>query len=79
MVDFWLWEYDYGHDLDPAAAIKVPGMAYQPPLIGFKQLLNFGAYSIPASGGWIFIGVGVIVAALSICFLYTSSPCDERY
>lgn len=47
MVDFWRWEYDYGHNLDPNAAIIVPGMAYQPPLIGFKQLLNFGAYSIP--------------------------------
>ena len=47
MVDFWKWEYDYGHNLNPDAAIQVPGMAYQPPLIGFKQLLNFGAYSIP--------------------------------
>ncbi len=63
MVDFWKWEYDYGHNLDPAAAIKVPGMAYQPPLIGFKQLLNFGAFSIPASGGWIFIAAGVIAVA----------------
>ncbi len=61
MVDFWLWEYNYGHDLDPNAAIKVPGMAYQPPLIGFKQLLNFGAYSIPHTGGWLFIGSGVLV------------------
>ncbi len=61
MVDFWKWEYDYGHDLDPNAAIKVPGMAYQPPLIGFKQLLNFGAYSIPATGGWLFVGAGVLV------------------
>ncbi len=60
MVDFWRWEYDYGHNLNPNAAIIVPGMAYQPPLIGFKQLLNFGAYSIPDTGGWIFIGVGLI-------------------
>lgn len=59
MVDFWIWEYNYGHDLDPNAPIKVPGMAYQPPLIGYKQLLNFGAYSIPDIGGWIFIGCGV--------------------
>ncbi|WP_332032159.1 hypothetical protein, partial [Kaistella sp.] len=51
MVDFWLWEYDYGHNLDPNAAIVVPGMSYQPPLIGFKQLLNFGAYSYPNIGG----------------------------
>lgn len=66
MIDFWKWEYDYGHDLDPAAAIKVPGMAYQPPLIGFKQLLNFGAYSIPDIGGWLFIGVGLILVFIII-------------
>lgn len=61
MVDFWRWEYDYGHNLDPHAAIIVPGMAYQPPLIGFKQLLNFGAYSIPAIGGWLFVSAGVLM------------------
>ncbi|MBA4259252.1 MAG: hypothetical protein C0446_08810 [Chitinophaga sp.] len=59
MIDFWRWEYNYGHNLDPNAAIIVPGMAYQPPLIGFKQLLNFGAYSIPDIGGWLFIGAGL--------------------
>lgn len=64
MADFWRWEYQYGHDLDPNAAINVPGMSYQPPLIGYKQLLNFGAYSVPDIGGWIFIvvGVGLLVA-----------------
>jgi len=62
MIDFYRWEYDYGHNLDPNAAIKVPGMAYQPPLIGFKQLLNFGAYSIPSIGGWLFIAAGALIA-----------------
>lgn len=66
MVDFWLWEYDYGHNLDPNAAIVVPGMSYQPPLIGFKQLLNFGAYSYPDIGGWIMFGVGIILFILAI-------------
>ncbi len=66
MADFWRWEYNYGHNLDPNAAIIVPGMAYQPPLIGFKQLLNFGAYSIPDTGGWIFIAVGVLIL---FCFI----------
>ncbi|MCU0359188.1 MAG: nitrous oxide reductase accessory protein NosL [Bacteroidia bacterium] len=66
MIDFWRWEYNYGHNLDPNAAIIVPGMAYQPPLIGFKQLLNFGAYSIPDKGGWLFIlsGVCMLLATL---------------
>jgi copper chaperone NosL len=61
MIDFYRWEYNYGHELNPDAPIKVPGMAYQPPLIGYKQLLNFGAYSIPDTGGWLFIGVGVLL------------------
>lgn len=61
MVDFWFWEYDYGHNLSDDAPIKVPGMAYQPPLIGYKQLLNFGAYSIPDIGGWIVITCGLLL------------------
>jgi copper chaperone NosL len=66
MADFWRWEYNYGHDLNPDAAIIVPGMSYQPPLIGYKQLLNFGAYSMPDIGGWIFILVGLALLTLSI-------------
>ena len=66
MVDFWLWEYDYGHNLNPNAPIIVPGMSYQPPLLGFKQLLNFGAYSYPDVGGWIMLAVGIISLVLSV-------------
>ncbi|MCB0734142.1 MAG: hypothetical protein H6608_09235 [Flavobacteriales bacterium] len=51
IFDFWLWEYDYGHNLDPNAAIKVEGMVYQPPLLGSKWLLNFKAVSFPHIGG----------------------------
>lgn len=60
-IDFYRWNYEYGHDLNPNAAIVVPGMAYQPPLIGYKQLLNFGAYSIPDIGGWMMIAAGVLL------------------
>ena len=64
LVDFYKWEYDYGHDLDTEnAIIKVPGMNYQPPLIGSKQLLNFRATSLPAAGGYLLIaslGLGVL-------------------
>ena len=66
MVDFWLWEYDYVHNLNPNAPIIVPGMSYQPPLLGFKQLLNFGAYSYPDVGGWIMFAVGIISLVLSV-------------
>ncbi len=61
MIDFYRWNYNYGHHLDPNAAIKVPGMSYQPPILGFKQLLNFGAYSIPALGGCLYIAAAVLL------------------
>ena len=57
LMDFYRWGYKYGHDLDPNAAIKVPGLSYQPPLIGHKKLLNFDSYSYPDTGAWIVIGV----------------------
>ena len=66
LVDFWLWGYDYGHNLNPEAAIKIEGMSYQPPLIGTKILLNFTAFSGPDIGGWIFMAVGLILFGLII-------------
>lgn len=53
LYDFYQWEYEYGHNLDPKAAIKVPGAAYQPPLIGKKEILNFTAGSFPHIGAYI--------------------------
>jgi len=57
MWDMYAWGYRYGHDLDPHAAIKVEGMVYQPPLFGHKKLLNFDAWSLPDTGGWILFAV----------------------
>ncbi len=67
LVDFYLWGYEYGHNLDlEHAIIKVPGMTYQPPLIGSKKLLNFEAVSLPGLGGMaaaasVMIGAAVMV------------------
>lgn len=65
MIDYYRWGYDYGHNLDPRAAISVPGMSYQPPIFGYKAILNFVAYAGPASGGWIFISVGALAVLLT--------------
>jgi copper chaperone NosL len=65
-ADFYRWNYEYGHNLDPNAAIVVPGMAYQPPLIGYKQLLNFGAFSIPDTGGWMLVLAGLLLASIVV-------------
>ena len=63
LYDYWRWGYDYGHNLDARTAIiKIPGMTYQPPLIGSKQLLNFTATSWPASGGWALVIASGLVA-----------------
>lgn len=64
--DFYKWEYDYGHNLNPMAAIKVPGMSYQPPLFGYKMLLNFLAGSFPDTGGILVIGSAFLLVFLLI-------------
>lgn len=64
LIDFYMWGYDYGHNLSPDAPIKIEGMSYQPPLIGTKILLNFTAFSGPDVGGWIFISVGILVFSI---------------
>lgn len=61
-IDFYMWGYDYGNNLNPDAAIKVPGMSYQPPVFGCKQLLNINACSWPTTGS-IYIGLSVLFAA----------------
>ncbi len=66
VADFWRWQYDYGHNLDwENAPIKIPGMSYQPPLIGSKQLLNFTATSWPGLGGLAaFASLGLAIGVL---------------
>ncbi len=65
VYDFWRWLYDYGHNLNPHAAIVVPGMSYQPPLFGYKQLLNFEVWSYPNIGGVIMLATGGILLILA--------------
>lgn len=63
LYDFYMWEYNYGHNLDPTAPIKVPGMTYQPPLLGSKQLLNITAISMPAISAYIIFASIIFTAA----------------
>ena len=67
IYDFYLWLYDYGHNLDPNAPIQVPGMVYQPPLFGEKDLLNFYVTSYPRTGG-IMLGLAMLFGALAFFF-----------
>ncbi len=65
MYVFYAWSYDYGHNLDPDAPIKIPGMSYQPPLLGSKQLLNIYALSLP-SISTIIIVVSVVLNMIAL-------------
>ncbi|MBC8193506.1 MAG: hypothetical protein ISR87_12595 [Candidatus Marinimicrobia bacterium] len=69
LVDFYLWNYDFGHNLDTEhAAIQIEGMTYQPPLFGTKTMLNFVTTSLPSWGGmaaFASIFMGFLAAFLS--------------
>lgn len=72
MWDMYQWGYRYGHELDPRAAIKVEGMAYQPPLLGHKTLLNFEAWSMPDVGGYVLFA-SITMAVLVFVFEWRRS------
>ena len=69
MYDFYLWEYDYGHNLDPKAIMKFTNpdgsiMGFQPPLFGTKYILNFTAHSYPRAGAY-FMFTGMMLTFIS--------------
>jgi len=66
MYDFYLWEHDYGYNLDPKAIMKFTNpdgsvMGFQPPLFGSKDILNFRAHSYPQSGAFA-LAAGIALA-----------------
>jgi len=69
MYDFYNWEYEYGHNLKENAPIQFTDesgepMAYQPPLIGNKRILNFDATSVPMAGSYLmFAGMFLTLVA----------------
>jgi hypothetical protein len=52
--------YEYGHNLDPSAAMKVT--PFTPPLIGTHQIANFTVTNIPGAGSY-------LVVAFAVCLL----------
>lgn len=67
VYDFYLWMYDYGHNLDPKAPIKIEGMTYMPPLFGEKDLLNFYVKSYPHLGS-VFLAISIFLSFLATWF-----------
>ena len=68
---FALWSfaykmYQYGHQLDPKAAVRVA--PFMPPLFGYKKLANFEVYSYPQLGSY---ALGAAAAVLLLAFVLT--------
>ena len=63
IYDFYLWLYEYGHNLDPHAAIKLLD-SYQPPIFGTEEILNFTIRSYPGLGG-IILGVAILLVPIA--------------
>jgi copper chaperone NosL len=65
LVDFYLWNIDYGHNLSPDAPIRIPGMTYSPPIIGSAQILNIRATSYPHIGAFL-LALSALLAGWSV-------------
>ncbi|MBR9998120.1 MAG: hypothetical protein KFF73_04075 [Cyclobacteriaceae bacterium] len=65
LYDLYLWQYDYGHNLDEDAPIRLEGGSFQPPLIGKKYIANFIVKSFPAAGaGFPFLSLIIMIFGL---------------
>lgn len=72
---FSLWSfyyklYQYGHNLEPDAAIKVP--PFTPPMIGHQTMANFEVYSYPDVGSLCM----AVVPALFLLAVWLSKKTD---
>ncbi len=79
MYDFYLWEYEYGHNLNENAAIKFLDdqgnpLDYQPPLFGTEVILNFIARSYPSTGAY-FLFSGMM---LSLVAFYVDKKEEQK-
>ncbi len=68
---FSLWSfgyklYRYGHDLSPAAAVKVP--PFMPPMFGYQKVANFEIYSYPRPASYM---IGAVVVLLMAALVAT--------
>lgn len=82
MYDFYLWEYDYGHDLDPKAIMNFKNpdgsvMGFQPPLWGSKDILNFTAHSYPLIGAWMMF-VGMLLTFVAFIMGWKEAKLEKK-
>ncbi len=67
---FYARLYEYGHNLDPRAAVKVA--PFTPPIFGTSQLANFTVESYPAMATYL-LGAFAAVLAMAILLAWRST------
>lgn len=72
LFSFYHRLYQYGHNLDPLAPVKVK--PFMPPLFGEQQLANFTVYDYPASGSYFLIAAILLL----VVAVYLSRPAKAR-
>lgn len=65
---FSLWSfyhrlYQYGHNLDPSAPVKVP--PFMPPMFGSQQMANFTVYNYPGAGSY-FLMAAILLLVVAV-------------
>ncbi len=72
LIDLQWWLYSYGHDLDKSAPIRTA--PFTPRVIGTTNVINFNSEAGVATGFWLLVAAGVLVAVAPtvIKFLWDS-------
>ncbi|GBD23848.1 hypothetical protein HRbin29_01521 [bacterium HR29] len=59
LADLQYWLYEFGHDLDPKAALRME--PFTPKVIGPTRVMNFGADTMVDWGFWAMVGAAVVI------------------
>lgn len=76
---FWMFYsrlYEYGHNLDPRAAVKVA--PFTPPLFGTEQLANFTVESYPEIGTWLMLAFAGVLLGVLLATWRSVQPAARR-
>ncbi len=60
LADLQWWLHQYGHDLDPTAPFRLE--PFTPKVLGSTVVVNFHTEAMLASGSWMFLGAGLLLA-----------------
>lgn len=80
LYSFWSFYnrlYQYGHNLEPTAAIKVE--PFTPPLFGSQIVGNFTVDSYPEPASYVMVAFGVLLAAAIVWAWWTHRRFDAEW